>query len=700
MKPSKTGIAGSVLLVTLLFGNGSGGAWAVEPGRVLEPADVFRLQWVSDPQIRNDGGAVAYVRNANDIQTDEAVQTIWVADTATGSQKQIGSAPGMYGSPRWSPDGKRLAYLFSASGSKKTQLLIQTLQDGKTTSSVAFADAPRAIAWSADGSSVAFLMRVPEPARTLGAPVPRPAGAKWAEPPLVVEDLNFRIDGAGPTPRGHAHLFVMPAAGGAARQVTSGPYNDVAPLSWTPDGHGVLLLSNREKGWERMPGSISSASSAVSRIYRVNVTDGAYMALTDHLAPNREPLLSPDGTHIAWLSNTDKRVPVENERIHIMGSDGHDARVLGESLDLSVLNAQWAGDSRSLFFLYVDHGIAKVAQMSLDGKMTAVAEKLADGTFVDLPYSGGQFSVAANNAVAYTGAGDVRPPELFVTHAGKVRQITHLNDGMLSHVRLAKVRELPVTSSFDKRAIGAWELLPPDYSQAKKYPLILEIHGGPYLSYGPVFGLEHQLLAAAGYIVVYSNPRGSTSYGEAFANLIHNDYPSHDYDDLMSAVDAAIANGDVDANNLFVTGQSGGGVLSSWTVGMTHRFRAAAVRAPVINWTSWMLTSDMYSYAARYWFDKFPWEDQQSYWSHSSLSHVGNVTTPTVVLVGDQDLRTTVGDAEQFYQALQLRNVPSALVKFPGASHIVFRPSQTAQQMNAILAWFARYRAEGARAGS
>ncbi len=251
---------------------------------------------------------------------------------------------------------------------------------------------------------------------------------------------------------------------------------------------------------------------------------------------------------------------------------------------------------------------------------------------------------------------------------------------------------LPVTSSFDGRKIGAWELRPSNFDSKKKYPLILEIHGGPYASYGPVFSFEDELFAASGYIVVYANPRGSTSYGEEFANLIQYDYPNHDFDDLMSVVDAAIQQGIVDTNNLFVTGGSGGGILTAWTVGSTHRFRAASSQAPVVDWTSWVVTSDVYAYVARAWFKKWPWEDHETYWKQSPISRVGNVTTPTLMIVGDQDLRTTAGQAEEFYQALQLTHTATDLVVVPGAGHGGDRPSQLAAEVNAILAWFERYK--------
>jgi dipeptidyl aminopeptidase/acylaminoacyl peptidase len=238
-------------------------------------------------------------------------------------------------------------------------------------------------------------------------------------------------------------------------------------------------------------------------------------------------------------------------------------------------------------------------------------------------------------------------------------------------------------------------ITPPDFDPAKKYPLILEIHGGPYAAYGPVFASELQLYASAGYIVVYANPRGSTSYGFDFADQINYNYPSHDYDDLMSVVDAAIAKGSVDSRNLFVTGASGGGLLSAWIVGKTDRFKAAVSQKPVINWTSEVLTVDFYVDQAQNWFGKNPWEEQDQYWKRSPLSLVGNVHTPTMLMVGTEDKRTPSSESEQFYQALQLRGVATAMIRVPGASHhgLAERPSQEAAEASAILAWFGRYRA-------
>ena len=258
---------------------------------------------------------------------------------------------------------------------------------------------------------------------------------------------------------------------------------------------------------------------------------------------------------------------------------------------------------------------------------------------------------------------------------------------------MAAVTKLPVTAP-DGRAIDAWLVTPPSRQPGQRVPLILEIHGGPNAAYAPTFSTDDQLYAGHGYAVLYVNPRGSTSYGEQFANLIDRAYPGTDYDDLMAAVDAAIAQGTADPDNLFVTGGSGGGVLTSWIVGKTNRFKAAATQKPVINWASEALTMDGTTFTSRYWFDKKPWEDPMSYWNRSPLSLVGNVSTPTLVVVGSQDYRTPVSEAEQYYAALQIRGVPTALVKVPGANHhlLAGRPSQSAAKAAAILAWFDKYR--------
>jgi dipeptidyl aminopeptidase/acylaminoacyl peptidase len=379
--------------------------------------------------------------------------------------------------------------------------------------------------------------------------------------------------------------------------------------------------------------------------------------LSHEVGPYHAPTVSPDGKMIAYLGYVDRHVANQNVHVTVMDPDGSHPRVIAPGFDRSIMAAHWAADSRSLYIQYVDEAITKVARMSLDGRIEPVADHLADGEGpVQLPYTGGEFAVAEEGTVAYVGGHPDHLPEIFITRNGKSRRLTKSQYRPPGRTqRSDSLRPLPVKSSVDGRPISAWELLPPNFDPKKKYPLILEIHGGPYLSYGPVFSSEYQLYAAAGYIVVYGNPRGSNSYGEEFADLIYNNYPSDDYDDLMSIVDAAIARGNVDTDNLFVTGSSGGGVLTSWIVGKTHRFRAAVTAAP-------RHQLDQLDAHRRHGLVRRALLVPQAAMGGpgdllelSPLSLVGNVTTPTMVLVGLSDLRTTVSEAEQYYQALQLR---------------------------------------------
>jgi dipeptidyl aminopeptidase/acylaminoacyl peptidase len=517
-------------------------------------------------------------------------------------------------------------------------------------------------------------------------PPSRPEGANWAEPLTVITDVKYRADGEGYLKPGYSHAFVVSAEGGFPRQLTFGAFNEEGPVSWTPDGRYVLLSGNRTEGWQRDPVN--------SEVYQVSVADAVVTPLTHRVGPDQAPRVSPDGKKIAYLGFDDHLLGYQNVRLYVMDRDGSNSRSISDQLDRSITDAQWAADGRSIYVQYTDKAVTRVARLTLDGHLQQVAEGLS-GPGLDRPYTGGEFTVSSNGIVAFTGGGTDHPPDLSIARGTRVTRLTRLNDDLFAIRKLASVEPLAVSSSVDKRPIDAWLVTPPNFDASKKYPLILEIHGGPYASYGPVFSTDDQLYAAAGYLVLYTNPRGSTSYGEEFANLIQHDYPSHDYDDLMSAVDAAIAKGSVNPDQLYVTGGSGGGVLTAWIVGRTHRFRAAATQKPVINWGSFALTTDIATYVPKYWFGKLPWEDPEGYWKHSPLSLVGNVTTPTLVVVGGEDYRTPVSDSEQYYEALQLRGVPTALVKVPGASHggLAARPSQSAAKASAILAWFDRYRA-------
>ncbi|HYJ30129.1 MAG TPA: S9 family peptidase [Allosphingosinicella sp.] len=653
------------------------------PSRTFDAHDLFGLEAASDPQISPDGRRIAYVRRSGDIMTDRIRPSIWLIDVASGEQAPLVAGPGAHMSPRWSPDGARLAYISTAEGGA-AQLYVRWLESGESVRITGLPNAPSSIAWSPDGRQLAYVMLVPSEAARLGRAPSRPEGAQWAEPLQQTTAVAYRADGEGFIRPGFRQLFVVPADGGAPRRLTYGDFHHDGPISWSADGGAIYLSANRTPDWERDPEQ--------SDVYAVDVAGATMRRLTDRSGPDGSPVASPDGRRIAYLGYDDRGYAYTQSRLYVMDRDGSTRRVLTGGLDRDVGSPAWAADGGSVYVSYDESGTTRVARVGLDGRVRTVAEGLSGSEF-DRPYTGGGYSVARDGTLAVTAGSASRPAEVAVVRGGSRRVLTRLNEDLLAHKTLGAVRRIEARSSHDQRPIEAWLTLPPGHAEGQRHPLILEIHGGPWAAYGPHFATDNQLYAAAGYAVLSVNPRGSTSYGQEFADLIHRAYPGNDYDDLISAVDAAIAAGVADPERLFVTGGSGGGVLSSWIIGRTNRFRAAAVQKPVINMVSQVLTADATPYFARYWFGAMPWEDHATYWRRSPLSLAGNISTPALVIVGAEDNRTPPSEAEQLYTALQLRGVPTALIRVPGASHnLVGRPSQNAARVSAILDWFERYR--------
>ncbi|MEM8696839.1 MAG: S9 family peptidase [Pseudomonadota bacterium] len=657
---------------------------AAQSGERFSGADLFALEYAADPRISPDGRQVAYVRMSGDIMVDRFMPSIWLVDTASGDQRPLIAGPGAHSSPRWSPDGSKLAYLSTAEDGG-AQLFVRWMENGATVRVTNLPNTPSSIAWSPNGEQIAYTMLVPGSPETLGEAPARPEGADWAEPLTEQTRLIYRTDGAGYLQPGFSHVFVVPAEGGAPRQISSGDFHHDGALSWTADGLHIVTAANRQEDWE--------IDRQESEIYALAVNGGALSQLTDRNGPDYAPAVSPDGGRIAYLGYDDRMLGYHNAELHVMNRDGSNRRSLTGSLDRSIDSFAWSNNSRSLYVAYDDRGATTIARVTLDGTINVIAEGLGGAT-MDRPYSGGSFSIADNDLIVATDEEPTRPADLVLVRRGDVRRITDLNSDIIDHRRMGQVRRIEVPSSHDGRQIEAWLTLPPDYVEGQSYPMIMEIHGGPYAAYGPHFATDNQLYAAGGYIVVSANPRGSTSYGAEFANLIENAYPGNDYDDLMSVVDRLIADGMVDPDGLFVTGGSGGGILTAWIVGQTNRFRAAATQKPVINWTSLTLNSDLPAFVNRYWFSADPWDDPMAYWSRSPLSLMNNVQTPTLVLVGETDYRTPVSEAAQYFSALRLEGVPSAFIVVPGASHGGYagRPSQSAARVSAILEWFDRYR--------
>ena len=667
------------LIITLLFF----ATMAAADDSVFVNTDIFELEVAADPRISPDGSRIAYVRQSMDIMTDTPVSNIWIIDSEGDNHRPLLSGARSYSSPRWSPSGDRLAYVSKVFG-RGAQIHVRWMDTGQTAVLSNVRRSPTSLTWSPDGTRIAFEMFVEDEKSALASPPAAPDGAEWAPPVTVIEQMTYRSDSEGYLDTGFSQLFVISAQGGTPRQLTSGDFQHGGPLTWMPNGKSIVFSANRQAEWEHDPQE--------AELWSVSLAGAELKQLTDRNGPDFSPSVSPDGSKIAYRGFDDQKMGYHNTNVYVMDIDDGSVQSLTEEFDRSIRDVQWAGDSRSFYVQYDDHGRTNIATLSMSGKIDSVADDVG-GVSLGRPYTSGGFSVANNGAYAYSAGRPDRPADVGTGRGSRPpSRITNLNEDLFGHKTLGTVEEIRWKSSFDGLEIQGWLVTPPDFDASKKYPLILEIHGGPFAAYGPQFAAEIQLYAAAGYVVLYTNPRGSTSYGYDFANEIHHNYPGQDYDDLMSGVDAVIERGFVDEDALFVTGGSGGGVLSAWIVGKTDRFRAAVVAKPVIDWGSFSLTSDGAPFYSMYWFAKMPWEDPEAYWVRSPLSLVGNVTTPTALLTGEQDFRTPIGQSEQYYEALKIRKIDTALIRVPEATHgIAARPSHLIAKVDNILAWFERY---------
>jgi acylaminoacyl-peptidase len=512
----------------------------------------------------------------------------------------------------------------------------------------------------------------------------KPKGAKWNDPPVEISDLNYRYDGSGYRKPGETQFFTLPVTGGTPRQISNIPAEKRAFQGEWIDNNTIVFSANLNED--------SDYNTNNTEIYTLDINSGIQKALTSREGPDNSPKVSNDNSLIAYLGYDDEYLSYQQNSIYIMRTDGSGKYKIELDLDRNISNIYWSGDDKRIFFQYDDKGITKIGSTTLDGKLDLIIEEVGGLSF-SRPYSGGFFSLSKNNRYSFTYGTVYNPADLAVGYKGSKNRLTNLNKDLFDYKKLGNVEEIWYKSSFDGEMIQGWIVKPPNFDESKKYPLILEIHGGPHTNYGFHFSSEVQLFASKGYVVLYTNPRGSTSYGKEFANLIHHNYPSQDYDDLISGVDNLIERGYIDENNLFVTGGSGGGVLTSWIIGKTDRFTAAVVAKPVINWYSFVLYADNIGYYYKYWFKDLPWIDPESYLKRSPISYVGNVKTPTMVLTGEKDYRTPMAESEQFYAGLKLNKVESMLVRIPKANHgIASKPSNLIAKVNAIISWFEKYK--------
>ncbi len=635
----------------------------------LTIADYFNWEDVSSPSLAPDGKQILYTRTWIDQINDKRESSVWLMH-ADGSRNRFlvkGS------DAKWSPEGTRISYVAPGEPGG-AQIWVRYMDaEGATTQITRLTEPPSDVEWSPDGKSLAFGLLVRGTDSWKIAMPPAPKGAKWTEPPRVVTKLRYRADRQGFLEDGVRQLFTVPSDGGTPRQVTSGEWA-ANGTTWMPDGKSLVFTSLRipeaEHAWRE------------SDVYKVDVASGTITQLTRRKGPDNGPLPSPDGRYIAYTGYDSTDATWKDATLYVMDANGGNVRALTEQLDRSPSGMMWSPDNSGVYFNVESDGSRNLHFVNLKGEVRAVTRGAHVLTVADI---GDNFMAVGtatsplkpNDIVAF----DVRTPVL--------RQLTDVNGDILAGKQLATTEEVWYTS-VDGFRIQGWVVKPADFDPSKQYPLMLEIHGGPHAMYNVGFSFARQDHASNGFVMLYTNPRGSTGYGSAFGNAIKNAYPGKDYDDLMAGVDTVINRGYIDSNKLYVFGCSGGGVLTSWIVGHTNRFAAASANCPVTNWLSFVGTTDGASWY--YNFARYPWDDPSEHLRRSPLMYVGNVKTPTMLMTGVNDLRTPMGQTEEYYEALKIRKVPTAMVRFNGEWHgTSSTPSNFLRTQLYLRSWFDKY---------
>lgn len=638
------------------------------------------LEQVSDAQISPDGSRIAYTRRHVNKLEDRWDSDIWIMN-ADGSQNRF-FAKG--GNAHWSTDSKRILYI--ADGEPRgPQIYVRWVDvDGPATQVTHTTEKIADARWSPDGKLIAFSMFVPQKDNWKISMPTAPEGAKWTPGPRVVENLHYRQDRVGFLEEGYTHLFVVASDGGSPRELTpgkwsvgSGELQGALALDWTPDSKSIVFEADRS--------SERDLHYQISQLLVLDVNSGAIRDLV--VAPGQwsSPLVSPDGKTVAFTGYPKSQHTHTVADLCVVPFAGGDMRKISGDFDRNPMTMRWTPDASGIYFDAEDHGARNVYLASVSG---GAVKTLTTGKHV-LSLD----SVSSNLVGAGTETDPDHPAEVVrysLRPPGEVKKLTDLNAGLLAGIHLAKTEEIDFASSGNAKVQG-WVVRPPDFDASKKYPLILEIHGGPFSMYSVGFNYMFQNFAANDYVVLFLNPRGSTGYGSDFSNGIDHNYPGPDYDDLMAGVDATVGKGFVDTSHMYVSGCSGGGVLSSWVIGHTDRFAAAAVRCPVIDWMSMSGNTDIPLFTYSF-FQKPFWEDPSDWLSHSSLMTVGKVTTPTLLMTGVLDRRTPMPQTEEYYAALKVRGVPAKLLQFEGEFHGTgSKPSNFIRTQLYMMSWFKQY---------
>ncbi|MEP7270686.1 MAG: S9 family peptidase [Acidobacteriota bacterium] len=685
--------------------------------RSITESDLFSFVWIADPQISPDASSVVFVRVHVNQKADRYDSALWIVPTNGGAPRQLTAGP-RDTSPRWSPDGKRLAFIRSPEKDGRPQapqIFLLSLEGGEAQAVTEMPNGAGAPEWSPDGKMLAFVTsakadddkKPAEKTVTEGGEMKATTAERTPErvsDVRVITRAVYRANGGGyGDPKRFSHIWTVsltspPGEMAKAKQVTSGGF-DKGNFSWSPDGSRIYFVSNRvlEPYYE----------SPRTDLYSIAASGGDEKKVATFEGGMRDYTFSADGKWIAFPGVQNPR-PVQSYTqpdlfimensaaasvrnltakydFDIGGAIGGDQRAPRGGSPGSVL---WSKDHRSLIVNVAENGRANLKRIDISsGKV----EPLTTGDHEVVAYSATPDTSKMVLLISTTASiGDLF---FFDTASGKMTQLTRVNDALFSQLNLTPAEEFWYTS-FDGRKIQGWIQKPPGFDPSRKYPLILEIHGGPHAAYGFTFTHEFQWMAAKGYVVLYTNPRGSTSYGQDFGNIIQYNYPGDDYKDLMAGVDDLLKRGYIDAEKMGVTGGSGGGILTNWAVGHTTRFKAAVSQRSIADWAGFWYTAD-FSLFTPTWFRAAPWEDPQDFIARSPITFVKNIVTPMMFIEGEADYRTPPANGgEIMFRALKYRKIPTAMIRFPNESHELSRSGQPwhrVERLQHIVNWFDKY---------
>jgi len=682
--------------------------------RMITEMDLFKFVWIADAQISPDGSRVVFVRVWVNQKADRYDTALWIVPTNGGptveKPRQLTAGP-RDGNPRWSPDGKTLAFNRSAEKEGRPQppqIYLLSLDGGEARP---LTDTPRGAGgfeWSPDGKTIAF-SSTDDGKKEKEKPNPEDAEPKDKAPEhvsdvRVISKAVYRANGGGYlNPKAHAHLWTVSVPSATAdqpkaKQITRGNF-DEGNLSWSPDGSRIYFVARRvaEPYYE----------TAHTDLYSVTPDGSDERKLLSFDGGMRDYTFSNDGKRIAFggvaghkpvqsytqpdlfVSNNEAGASPKNLTasydFDIGGGIGGDQHAPRGGSPGGVL---WSKDDRWIYVNVAEHGAANLKRID---SATGKVEALTTGNHEIISYTA--TPDASKMALLISTSTNIGDVFLLDTATGKLTQLTRVNDEFFAQLNLTDPEEIWYTS-FDGKKIQAWIQKPPNFDPSKKYPFILEIHGGPHSAYGFTFTHEFQWMAAKGYVVLYTNPRGSTSYGQDFGNIIQYNYPGDDYKDLMAGVDEVVKRGYIDTKKMGVTGGSGGGVLTNWTVGHTTRFAAAVSQRSIADWSGFWYTADFWLYMPT-WFRAAPWEDPKDFTNRSPITYVKNITTPMMFIEGEADYRTPPADGgEIMFRALKYRKIPTVMVRFPNESHELSRsgaPWHRIERLQHIVNWFDKY---------